>query len=169
MLMKFFRSIVRFIKWIFIDADALKRSTDNPEEKSEKTLASIVKFSEPANMIDYTQTKIEFLPVKLEKYGLIHVTTPTKAAFDELMNYAPKLVALENLDPTAPIESIGESGIEAVQGLYNTVALLMSRNKENVVIVPNELSDILALDQAIDFLNQYAAFVNQIKAAREKN
>lgn len=118
--------------------------------------------------LDYTREKIAYLPIKLDEIGLINVKTPTKAEFEELIGFLPRLRVLQEAVDSNEVEDANVLS-EVIDELYNVVALLMSRNREEKNVDPVKLQELLPLDFAIDFLNEYSNFVTERKAAREKN
>ena len=103
-----------------------------------------------ADTLNFNTLKKRFLTITLpdENQTTIMVGTPTKALLDEL----------ENLE-------IGGNET-ALDDLYGLIARLMSRNKGGVKISRELLEGCLDIEDLVEFIKSYKAFLSGIKTLK---
>lgn len=107
--------------------------------------------------------KLASMPVELDEFDLIHVLTPTKGVFEELMRVVPvtQNLAGQTLDP--------EAATAAINDIYNVCAHILSRNMEHKDITPEDVERVLTVSDIIVFIEAYVEFITEEAKKNEKN
>ena len=117
------------------------------------------------NTLNLRHENTPTMPVELDEIGLVHVLTPTKGLFDELMRIIPKSQILiegdENLD--------AEAAATAIDEMYKVCAHMLSRNKELKTITPEDVGRLLLISDIIVFFQAYTEFIGEAAKVNEKN
>lgn len=106
--------------------------------------------------LDFNSIERHYLNITLnnESKTKLQIMTPSKKLLDMVLKALPKL------DEAAPDE-------DELAALYNTAALMMKRNRKGIQVTPEELEEILDLDDLIIFYKSYVDWLNKI--AQSKN
>ena len=114
-----------------------------------------------AAMLELTNIKKTYLPVRLPDGTVINMSTPRKDMYEELTRIDPILKALkdDNLD----------DALEAMEITFDFVARIMSNNKENREITPEFVRDTMDLEGALSVMYAFTDFINDKRAAEAKN
>lgn len=117
------------------------------------------------NTLNLKHDNTPTMPVELDEIGLIHVLTPTKGLFDELMRIIPKSQILidgeENLD--------AEAAATAIDDMYKACAHMLSRNKEMKMVSPEDVGRLLMISDLIVFFQAYTEFIGEATEVNSKN
>lgn len=97
-------------------------------------------------MLDFTKIKKKFMTVKIDEETTLYITSPRKKD-------------LENMFAIQSILVGGEVSNEDVNLIYDTVADLLSNNKNKTKITADYISEIFGLDDIVVFLQAYMEFV----------
>lgn len=102
--------------------------------------------------LDFTKMKKKYLTVTLadKNSTVLMIGSPTKAIMDDLQ-------ALEEL-----IGDTGDDNTEITEGLFDACARVMSRNKDNIEITKDFLSEIFDFEDIVIFFNAYMEFVKEV-------
>lgn len=107
--------------------------------------------------------KLACMPVELDEFDLIHVLTPTKGIFEELMRVVPTTqnLAGKTIDP--------EAATAAINDIYNVCSHILSRNVERKDISPEDVERVLTISDIIVFIEAYVDFITDEAKKNEKN
>ena len=114
-----------------------------------------------AAMLDLTKIRKTYLPVRLPDDTVVNVGTPEKHMYEEFVRIDPILKSLND-------NSIEDTN-EAIEILYDFVAMLLSNNKEHRKISEQFVRDELQMEGALMVIYAYTDFLNKKKAAEAKN
>lgn len=113
--------------------------------------------------LNLTHDKLACFPVELDEFGLIHVLTPTKGIFEELVRIVPTTQNLTGKKVDA------DTATAILTDVYNVCSTILSRNMEKTVIAPNDVERILSISDVIVFIEAYISFVTDAAKTNEKN
>ena len=110
-----------------------------------------------------THDKLECLPVELDEFGEIHILTPTKGVFSELVRIVPATQALagKKIDP--------EIAEQTLSDIYTVCANILSRNLEHKILSAEDVERVLMISDIIVFIQAYVDFITETAKAHEKN
>lgn len=112
--------------------------------------------------IDLAGYKKSYMTVKLPESNTIHVDTPSKDLYSEMMSLAPDLTKLNS-------GLTKDEALEMFTALYTLVSSILSRNREKVVITVEYLDDHFDTDTILTIFNSYLDFVAEVAVSRSKN
>lgn len=106
--------------------------------------------------LDFNSIKRHYLNIILndEKKTKLQIMAPTKKLLDMVIEVLPKL------DEAAPDE-------DELAALYNTAATAMKRNRKGIQVTPEELEEILDLEDLVNFYKSYVDWLTEL--AQSKN
>lgn len=82
------------------------------------------------------------------------ITTPTKAIFENLLE-------MQDVNENSNVDA------ETLNDLYETCAMIMSRNKAKIEVTREELENLFDFEDIMIFIKSYTQFVNDV--ASQKN
>lgn len=98
-------------------------------------------------MLDYTQHKRKFFPVKLLDGTVLHLLMPKKRTFEKM----------------AQLEETEVEGVEGINELYNITAEILSNNLQKKKYSGDKVGDMLDIDEVKMLYSEYLEFVSGIK------
>jgi len=110
-----------------------------------------------------THDKLACFPVELDEFGEIHVLTPTKGIFSELVRVVPATqnLAGKKIDPEVAEKTLSD--------IYGVCSKILSRNIEHKLISPEDVERVLMISDIIVFIEAYVNFITDTAKANEKN
>lgn len=105
-----------------------------------------------AKTIDFTARKKPYINVKLADETVLMIGTPTKAIMTDLIALKSNLETVKE----------GENTEEAINGLYEACARVMSLNKAGKKITAEYLSELMDIEDIMYFFNAYMEFVVEV-------
>lgn len=108
-----------------------------------------------AKPLNFTKVKKTYLPVTFsdEKETTILVGTPTKAIMDDLRLFEDKLAETEESE-------------QDVDGLYESCAKIMSRNKAGKEITKEFLERVFDFEDIVLFFNSYKELIAEVLSSK---
>lgn len=108
-----------------------------------------------AKPLDFNALKKQYLTVTLadENKTKLMITTPTKKVLDRFVSIKDTL-------------SAEEMGDEAVDELYEIVALIMSHNKTGKKITIDDLEGVMDFEDIIIFIRAYTDFIAEVSGSK---
>ena len=107
--------------------------------------------------------KLACMPVEFDEIGLLHILTPTKGLFEELMRVIPATQGLAG----AQIDA--ETAASALNDIYRVCAHIISRNTERKAVSPEDVERLLMISDIIVFIEAYVSFITDTTKTNEKN
>jgi len=101
-------------------------------------------------MLDFTSVQKKFLTIKLIDENTVFVRMPTKQVFDSLNELRESITLLTVND------------MEAVEHIYDLMAVILSNNRNGKEITSEYIGKILDIEDITILFNNYMNFVNGI-------
>lgn len=118
--------------------------------------------------LDLAGYKKVYLTVTLPVYDTIHVETPSKELYSEMIALSPEFNRI-NDGFNSGSETARADAISMFNGLYGLVASILSRNLEKVTVSVEYLDEHFDADTVLKIFASYLDFTTETANARIKN
>ena len=108
------------------------------------------------NELDFRKAKKQIMTVTLLNDEKVLIRKPTKKIMDYLIGLSGQFEKLNEED----------AGQETLECIYDVCAEIMSNNRQGKTIQTEELSELLDIEDLIEFFQTYMEFINDVQTIK---